>query len=57
PENSVFYWDFGNGETRIGKKIVYTYHKAGRYRIICSTRLKNNREVCFFREIVVIDPQ
>ncbi|WP_010416988.1 PKD domain-containing protein [Anaerophaga thermohalophila] len=57
PEDMVFYWDFGNGETRIGKKIDYTYHKAGRYRIICSTRLKNNREVCFFREIEVTDPQ
>lgn len=54
---SAFYWKFGNGETRIGKNIVYIYQTPGEYRITCSAVLSDNREVCFYQKIIVTDPQ
>ncbi len=53
PDNPVFHWDFGNGETRIGKNIVYIYQTPGNYRITCSTMLNDKREVCFYRDVTV----
>ncbi|PWE01171.1 PKD domain-containing protein [Marinilabilia rubra] len=52
-----FYWEFGDGETRIGKNIAYIYQNPGEYRITCSAVLNDNREVCFYRKIIVTDPQ
>lgn len=57
PDNPVFFWDFDNGETRIGKNISYIYDKPGEYRVTCATVLEDGREVCFFREITVSDPK
>lgn len=54
---SAFYWKLGDGENRIGKNIVYIYHTPGEYRITCSAVLNDNREVCFYRKIIVTDPQ
>ncbi len=55
-KNLTFYWDFDSGDSRIGKDIVYTYHTSGKYMITCSTILNDNREVCFYRNIIVNDP-
>jgi hypothetical protein len=52
-----FYWDFDSEDNRFGKDIAYIYKRPGRYRITCSSVLNNNREVCFYKEIIVIDPQ
>jgi hypothetical protein len=57
PDEPVFYWDFGDGENRIGKNITYIYHASGSYSITCSTALKDNQEICFFRKIVVLSQQ
>lgn len=57
PEEPDFYWDINNKETRIGKEIAYRFNQPGHFRIICSTVLNNNQEVCFYRDITVIDPQ
>ncbi|MFW6389027.1 MAG: PKD domain-containing protein, partial [Marinilabiliaceae bacterium] len=53
PDDPVFFWDFGNGETRIGKNISYIYDEPGDYRVTCATELKDGRKICFFREIKV----
>lgn len=55
-ENTFFRWDFGTGDISIGAKISYKYQKPGRYKIICSTLIEN-KTVCFYQEIEVIDPQ
>ena len=51
----VYWWNFGDGETRIGRNIDYQYKKAGNYQIVCSTILAGNRKICFYRNITVID--
>jgi hypothetical protein len=53
----VYWWKFGNGDHRIGKEIDYQYKDPGNYQIICSTTLPDGREVCFYRNVTVIDPQ
>lgn len=53
----VFWWDFGDGETRFGRNIDYQYKAAGEYQLVCSTKLADGRTVCFFRNITVIDSQ
>ena len=51
----VYWWNFGDGETRVGRNIDYQYKKAGNYQIVCSTTLAGNRKICFYRNITVID--
>lgn len=51
----VFWWNFGDGETRIGRNIDHQYKTAGKYKIVCSTTMADGRTVCFFRNITVID--
>ncbi|MGQ1889995.1 PKD domain-containing protein [Thermophagus sp. OGC60D27] len=57
PNHTLLTWDFGTGDTRIGEKVSYIYREAGRYRIICSTQIQNNRRICFYREIKVTNSQ
>jgi hypothetical protein len=57
PDEPVFYWNFGDGENRIGKNIAYIYHTPGSFSITCSTVLRDNQEICFFRKIVVLSQQ
>ncbi|MFO8000755.1 MAG: PKD domain-containing protein [Marinilabilia sp.] len=57
PENPVFFWDFDNGESRIGQNISYIYQEPGDYKVTCASVLDDGQEVCFFREITVIDPK
>jgi len=57
PDHTLFLWDFGTGDLLLGQKVSYIYSKPGRYRIVCSTQLNNNRRICFYREIEVTDPQ
>lgn len=56
-ENPVYWWTFGNGDHQIGSNINYQYKEPGNYQIICSTTLPDGREVCFYKDITVIDPQ
>ena len=56
PDNPVFFWNFDNGETRIGKNIAYIYNKPGQYKVVCSAKLSSGQTVCFYREIIVSDP-
>lgn len=56
-KDPVYWWKFGNGDHRIGRNIDYQYKEPGNYRIICSTTLPDGREVCFYRNVTVIDPQ
>ncbi|WP_291861366.1 PKD domain-containing protein [Marinilabilia sp.] len=53
----VYWWSFGDGETRIGKNIDYQYKKAGNYQIICSTTLTDGRIICYYRNITIFDSQ
>jgi hypothetical protein len=56
-KNPVFWWKFGTGDHRIGRDIEYHYKQPGNYKIICSTTLPDGQEVCFYRDITVIDSQ
>ncbi len=53
----VFWWKMGDGENRIGRNIEYQYKTPGNYQISCATKLDDGRVVCYFRNIIVVDPQ
>ncbi len=54
-EGARFYWDMGDGTHYIGETLSHLYRKIGKYRIVCSTKIEDGKEVCFFRDVMVVE--